>query len=369
MISGRRRFLQGALAALAASSVRVSRAQTAERLGIPGPYRGRVVSVQHPGSIAGGRYQAEPVRAMIDKGLMELTGAPAVPDAWRAFFSAGDVVGIKVNPTGQPHISTSREVLQAVIAGLRSAGVRASNVLVYDRYENMFLDGGYDKCLPPDVRWTTATKQISQFQLDMEGYDEEHYMEMALLLPGASLTDHHFRRSYVARFLTQQVDKMVNLTTLKHHQSAGVTLALKNMSHGLVNNVSRSHSTPTLNACGLFIPSVVDLPVIRAKVVLHIVEGLKGAYHGGPNGSTIGKYTWEHKTIYFATDPVALDHIGWKIIDQKRAEMKMLPVAVAAPDRVSTFLRAQPEHIEIAGSLGLGEFDEKKIDWRRCTLG
>lgn len=76
---------------------------------------------------------------------------------------------------------------------------------------------------------------------------------------------------------------------LKHRQSAGVTLALKNMSHGLVNNVSRSHVTTTANACGIFIPAVVDLPVIREKVVLHILDGVKAAYHGGP-GRKIGNY-------------------------------------------------------------------------------
>ena len=69
---------------------------------------------------------------------------------------------------------------------------------------------------------------------------------------------------------------------LKHHQSAGVTIGLKNMSHDLVNNVNRSHSTPTLNACGTFIPAVVNLPVIRQKAVLHICDGVKASYHGGP---------------------------------------------------------------------------------------
>ncbi len=51
------------------------------------------------------------------------------------------------------------------------------------------------------------------------------------------------RRSQVARFMTQEVKKLINLPALKDHQSAGVTLALKNLSHGLVNNVSRKPPT------------------------------------------------------------------------------------------------------------------------------
>ena len=61
-----------------------------------------------------------------------------------------------------------------------------------------------------------------------------------------------------------------------------MTLALKNLSHGLVNNVCRSHSSSTLNTCGQFIPAVVSMPVIRNKTVLHVLDGVKGLYHGGP---------------------------------------------------------------------------------------
>jgi hypothetical protein len=145
-----------------------------------------------------------------------------------------------------------------------------------------------------------------------------------------------------------------------------VTLALKNLSHGLVNNVSRSHSTPTLNTCGAFIPAVVSMPVIRNKTVLHILDGIRGLYHGGP--SARAEFVWEHRTLYFATDPVAMDHICWKEIDAKRKAVGMQPIAEAAPDKVSVFLRRQPEHIELAGALGLGIFQEGKIDHRRKAL-
>jgi hypothetical protein len=73
--------------------------------------------------------------------------------------------------------------------------------------------------------------------------------------------------------------------------------------------------------------------------------------------------------MYFATDPVALDHICWKEIDKKRVGAGMKPVAEAKPDQFSTFLNRQPEHIEIAGALGLGVFRESKIDLRRIPLG
>ena len=364
MHSGRREFLAQAAVAL---SQRPSAAAPGS-LGIPGPYRGRVISVHHSGSIVTGAYQQEAVRQMLHKGLIELTGAPSATEAWRVFVQPGDVVGIKLNPVGRPYVISAPEMVREIIAGLQDAGVKLADIVCYDRYRREFLDAGFDKWLPEGVRWTAATDRTHPFQLDMDGYDADHYMEMALVQPNApNAGDAHYRRSYVAKFLTKEVNKVVNLCLLKHHQSAGVTLALKNMSHGLVNNVQRSHSTRTLNACGTFIPAVVDLPVVRRKCVLHILDGVKGAWHGGP-GRRVAKYVWEHKTMYFATDPVALDRIGWKILDEKRAEKGMEPVAVAKPDADSTFLKMQPEHIEIAGAMGLGEFDEKKIDLKKIDL-
>jgi len=72
--------------------------------------------------------------------------------------------------------------------------------------------------------------------------------------------------------------------------------------------------------------------------------------------------------MYFATDPVALDKTGWKVIDAKRAEVGMASIAMSKPDDASHFLNCQVEHIEIAGSLGLGVFDDSKITVKKFSL-
>jgi uncharacterized protein (DUF362 family) len=325
--------------------------------------------VEHPGCIVSGQYQREAVRDMMHRGMMALTGAPSAAEAWRVLFQPGDVVGIKVNPVGQPHLISKPEVFQAIVEGLREAGVKLPDIVAYDRYKPQFLSGGFDKWLPEGVRWTWASDKVDgKFQLDMGGYDRDHYMEMALAMPGAPDGDRHYRRSYVAKFVTKDVSKIINLGVLKHHQSAGLTIALKNLSHGLVNNVARSHISSSNNACGAFIPAVVDVPAIRQKVVLNIIDGIQGGYHGGP-GRRVGKYLWEHKTLYFATDPVAVDRVGWSALDDKREQMGMKPLALAYKDDDSNFVRMQPEHVEIAGAIGLGVADESKIDVRRVKLG
>ncbi|MCB1018783.1 MAG: DUF362 domain-containing protein, partial [Acidobacteria bacterium] len=302
----------------ASATAAASGSSSAKKLGIPGPYPGRVVEVYHSGSIIGDEFQAEPLEQMLDKGMMELTHAPSVEEAWREFVEPGDVVGIKLNPVGRPAVISSPELTRAIIARLERVGIPKKDIVAYDRYGTEFEAAGFPAWLPEGVRWTSASPVSPKIQLDMDGYDADVYMEMPLIHPAYlseyKIDDPHLRRSYVAKFVTKEVNKIINIPLLKHHQSAGVTMALKNMSHGFTNNVSRSHASTTANACGLYIPAVVDLPIIREKVVLNILDGVKAAYHGGP-GTTVQKYTWPHRTMYFATDPVAMDKVGWKAID------------------------------------------------------
>ncbi len=333
---------------------------------MPGPFRGRVVAVESPGILAEGAYQPDAVQRAMRKGMGELTGAESWAAAWRRFFEPGDVVGIKVNPVGAPHVISDASVVREIIAGLEAAGVKRGDIVVYDRYRDQLFSAGFDRWLPEGVRTSSAVERFDEIQHGIVGYDPDHYVDLPLTHPGFGVEDVTARRSYAARFITREVTKLINLPVLKDHQSAGVTLALKNLSHGLVNNVSRSHSSRSLNACNTFIPAVVALPVIRNKTVLHILDGVKGVYHGGPSAHP--RFVWEHRTLYFATDPVALDRIGWEAIDAQRVAVGMKKLVEDTPDQFSTFVHRQPEHVEIAGALGLGEWDRGKIDLRQIKL-
>ncbi len=363
---GRRELLASSLFSAAAMQSRAAQTQT-QKLGLPGPYRGRVVAVSHSGSVSAGKYNRDAVRDMLHKGVMELTGAPSWQEGWRVFFQKGDVVGLKLNPVGRPHVMSSPETVQEIVACLNECGVRNQNIVAYDRYKREFEQAGFVKWLPEGVRWTAATDAYDEMQLDMAGYDEQHFVELPLLLPKGDPTNPHHRRSYLAKYITQDVSKLLNLCLLKHHQSAGITMALKNLSHGLVNNVSRSHVNASNNSCGSFIPAIVDHAIIRQKVVLNIGDAVIAGYHGGPGGG-VGKYMWDHKTMYFSTDPVAMDRTGWTALDAERVARGMKPIALAYQDKDSRFVRMQPEHVEIAGLLGLGESDPAKIDVRKVTL-
>src|SRR4051812_32844731 len=105
----RRQFLAATAAVLPAlEGVRIVSAAEPEaaadpkalagKLGVPGPYPGRVVEARNPAMIKGGVKDREAIRRTVARGMKELTGADDSVLAWRSFFEPGDVVGIKMNP-------------------------------------------------------------------------------------------------------------------------------------------------------------------------------------------------------------------------------------------------------------------------------
>jgi uncharacterized protein (DUF362 family) len=380
----RREFLQGVgMAAVACSPTAVFLAQAAGADGrhasaaelarrMPGPFPGRVVEVAHRGSVVQEEVRAEPVRAMVGRGMTELFGSDDAVQAWRRLFRRGDRVGIKVNPVGAPHAISNHATVHAVVEGLRSAGVLPADILVFDRYRRQFLRAGYRDHLPDGCRWECSVEDYDDVQLDIEGYDPHVFLAMELISPRhQDPRDDRYRRSHLSLIVSRRVDKIVNIAVLKDHGSGGVTLALKNLSHGCVNNVARSHGGPAFNSCNAFIPAVVALPQLRQKAVLHLIDGLRAVFQGGPSAKP--PFVWEHRAILLATDPVALDRIGWELVDAERTRRGLVPVARCGRLGVhepyaEAFDMRQPQHIDLAGALGLGVYERTRIQHRRVEL-
>jgi hypothetical protein len=357
--------------------------KTLTKLAAPGLYPGQVVEVRNPGMCRNGTRDAAAIKATMDRGIKELTGARDAVEGWKHFFEPGDVVGIKVVPNGQPYAHSSFEIVLEVIDKLKKVGVRTSDMFVYDRYRGEFMDAGYHKILPAGIRWGGLDPDGNQFTLDfpsfakdpIAGFDHDVFVWMDLIDYSADPKDDRKYRSHLGKLVTKTVNKIVAIPVLKDHGSAGVTGALKNMSHGTVNNVNRSHSTPFTNVCNQFIPQMVTHPIIRQKFVLQIMDGIRGVYQGGPfaRADSNGKWTWENNSILFATDPVALDHVEWDIVDAQRLKNNLPKVAAAgkaAIDPLGTegFDVRQPQHIALAGALGLGFFDYTSNKGRRFSV-
>jgi hypothetical protein len=394
---GRRRFLTAgalmpALAGISSAYVSAQEPKAAttgstsgKNWGIPGPYPGRVIEVRNPHMIRQGAKDRTAISAAVARGMKDLTGAGDVIEAWRSFFEPGDVVGIKMNPVGNPLANSSSELMLEVIAGLNAAGVKSKDIVVFERYRDEFIDAKMHQAVPAGIVWTGLGIRWNAMQVDLKGddlktgnldrvtgYDPDEFMVMECIGAELDPKDERTRRSHIGLLVTRRVNKLVLLPVLKDHGSAGVTGALKNMSHGLVNNVNRSHSTPDTNVCNQFIPQVVNHPVIRRKCVLHIMDGIKGVYQGGPSASR-PQWTWENNALFFATDPVAMDHVAWRYVDAKRKEMGLPPVGACGrlgldPLKTEGFDFRQPQHIPLAGHLGLGVFDFNSPKGRRHSI-
>jgi hypothetical protein len=339
---------------------------------LPGPYRGKVVEVFHPASVAEGKINQDAVRSMMSRGMCELTGAKDEAAAWKKFFKRGDVVAVKGSGVGEPLSISQHETLKEVFRGLSLAGVRNQDIIMYERYQVELFGAGFDRLIPEGARFAFVSHNANSTQTQTDNYDTKTYVEFPKVMTGVDDKDPVNHRSHLNVVVSQQATKVINVAALKDHASAGITMALKNMSHGFVNNVCRTHIDAGNNWCATFIPAIVAMPTIREKVVLHIGDGLIGTYDGGPGNWNQHFKTWEYRSLFFATDPVAMDRIGWEILDKKRVAEGLPKLAdsgiKATNPGFEQFDHRQPEHVLLAAKAGLGEADLKKIQHTRLKL-
>ena len=331
---------------------------------LPGPFPGRVVQVTDPGVHKEGKVQPEVVNAMFEKGLKKLTGVNP-KKSFKLFFDNKDIVGIKVNPVGPGIIATHLEVTDAVIAWLMKSGLKREQIIIWDRFDYMLRDAGYtaerfpgitiaglqtmdddaasgksqdnSRWLKPDGTHVSAGNfdQEVFYWADVEGDKEAPY-----------LNQHVFdgKYSYFGKLVTQKLTRIINIPAFKNTGN-GVSMATKNLGYAAICNTARLHRPLFFDVC----TEVLAFPVIRDKLVLNITDGLRGQYDGGPDGAA--QFTWDYNSLFFATDPFALDMVCHNLLLAKRKEMQ---VKVNEHPRYTEYLR-------YAEKLGLGIAAPEKI--------
>jgi uncharacterized protein (DUF362 family) len=334
--------------------------------GMPGAYSGKVVSVHSAKSIDEQTGQADPatVREMIARGMTTLTGDTNAAASWRKFFEPADVVGIKVNCSGAPHVCSNPVVVAEIVQNLVSTGVKPTNIFVYERFPDQLTSVNYPKYLPQGVNVVA----IEMTRKSIAGYDPRTYVEVDFF--GEDDT-----RSNLIRLVSNTFTKVINVPNMKDHGAAGVTGCLKNIAYGNFSNVARSHRNEKTNTLS-FIGTLASVEPLRSKTVLQIMDGLKGVWHGGPFVRD-PRFAFYPKQILIGTDPVAIDRQLIDVIEAKRREEGAPSVWDRSMQHVSpkhpldpnynAFIR-EPGHIEFAGGLGLGVYDQKKIANHRIEV-
>ena len=100
---------------------------------------------------------------------------------------------------------------------------------------------------------------------------------------------------------------------------------------------------------------------MRDKVVLNIMDGLRGQYDRGPVPAP--QFVWPLERLYVASDPVALDSVGFEVLLAKQIEAGRLPAARADE------IRKKHYGLAVAENLGLGIHKSRPIETRTIVLG
>ncbi len=332
---------------------------------LPGPYPGRVVRATRGGAMTEKGPDPKAVHEMFQAGIEKLTGKP-LGESFGLFFSKEDVIGIKVNPVGPGLISTNPAVVDEIVAWLEMGGVPRENIVIWDRFDYMLRDAGFTTERYPGIGLEgLQTMDESAFSgeseddsrwLDKEGnhvsarnFDRQVYYWADIEAPQDKgyLNQHVFngKESYFGTLLTQKLTKMINVPVFKNTGN-GISIATKNIGYGAICNTGRLHRPLFFDVC----TEVHAFPVIRDKLVLNVIDGLRGQYDGGPMPAA--DFTYDYNTLFFATDPFALDRTCHDILVNKR---KSVGVEVNEHPMFTDYLH-------YGEKLGLGIGDPEKIE-------
>lgn len=278
-----------------------------------------------------GKPDEKRVLDLLDRSIAAYTGRDHPVDAWKMIVQQGGgkdkVIGLKTNGLGGRGISTHLALVLAVAERLQQAGVRAGNILVWDRNARDLQACG--------LTINTDPSRMRCYGSDTSGFEDQ------VETWGSS-------RARFSKILTRECAMVINLPILKDHSMAGVTFAMKNM-YGVVERPQDLHA----GGCN---PGVADLnafPVIRQKIKLTVGDAMTSVYEGGPGFHP--EHLWQPNALIVGEDRVALDQTAWDILDRKRVEVGLPKLADAG---------RPPRYIATAADAahGLGVNDPKRIN-------
>ncbi len=329
---------------------------------MPGKYPAKVVQVNHDNCTSENKIIYQAAYDMVENGMLSLTGEKNIKAAWLKFVSPKERIGLKVNPVAGPQLSTSVEVTKAIVSQLEIAGIKRSNIIIWDRREEQLFEAGFNHENFPGIKIIGTERPENGSMYDENGKLHSLKMIDTTWYYWADCEDKYDsatipymvnegKYSYFTKIVTQMVDKIINVPILKNAGSS-VTLCLKNLAYGSVTNTGRLHKQLWAETCA----EVNAFPPLRDKVVLNIVDGIKGCFNGGPGANP--QFFCEYKTVLVGTDPVAVDRVGYDIVINERIKRGVQKEENA---RGRIFM-------DLAQNLNLGIAELEKIKWEKIEL-
>ena len=322
----RRKFLAqiGAAAAGLALDPRVLTAAGPRRKGPPRP---RVV-IARDDALATGRVNdhADLLRRLVDAALQKVTDAADTTTAWKHLFRPSDRIGIKVNTLG---LSTQPAVVDAIVAGLRAAGIAADKIIIWDRFDVELAQAGFK------LNRSGSGVHCRGTDAERIGSGYQQRIETSGLIG-----------SCYSRIVAEQIDALICVPVLKDHNLAGVSLGMKNF-YGAIHNPNKYHD----RNCDPYVVDVVSHRFIRPKWRLTVCDATRAQYHAGP-GRHPG-FAWPFGGLIVSTDFVAADAVAADLLERQRKAKGLQSLAEEG---------RPAKHIATAAASGLGTAELNRIE-------
>jgi hypothetical protein len=313
------------------------------------------------------------INEMADQGLMALTGASTVADAWRELlpqYQPGQTIAIKVNLNSNwehsldcqnkceincdqhdLRINALPQPVNALIRGLKLIGVDETDIWVYEASKPMterFVKR--ITSLYPDVTFFDDSDRGCQAH---ESWD----LTSVDFQPPGGIADPEDRR---LSNVVVKADYLINMPIMKKHGGAGLSLSFKNH-FGSIDIPGRLHPWifgPGTQHAGdhysLVYSPMVDIylnPNIADKTVLTVGDGL----YGDRKDNTNKPRRWDSfgndspNSLFFSRDPVAIDSVMADILHAEGYDGGVLGFA--------------DDYLKLAADEGLGVY-ERGDPWR-----
>lgn len=282
--------------------------------------------------------RAEVAERLLERVLTDLTGASNLVSALARFIHPSERVAIKVNGiAGQigHTVAVNFELIDPMVKGLIELGISPERITVYEQYPTYLMGSRVNVRkwqLPDGVRTGTHNNR-------------DHVMPRVRIWKNVP--------TRFCRFMTE-ADAIIDMTMMKDHSLCGFTGALKNITHGNVENPEDHHEHRASPQIAL----LYRHPVPLSRVRLHVVDAFKIIYDKGPLDKD-PRTRVPHGAVYASTDPVAIDTVGWKVIEDERKRRGGMTLEAAG---------RRPNYIEEAARLGLGVHDWNDIRLRSVTI-
>lgn len=292
----------------------------------PMPEKKSIVALAQSTKLQRVNHQVDQTAAadFISRAMIKITNASSPTAAWKSLFSPGETVGIKLSCLPGLPLSSSKGIVMAIVDGLLSIGIKEENIYIWDRTGRELENAGF---------------KISRLGLNIVGTD---YFTNGGYSPNIEISG-----SVGTCFskIMEKVDALISVPVLKDHDIAGVSIGMKNF-YGAIHNPNKFHG----NRCDPYVGDLCNHPLIKNKWRLTVCDASRVQIHNGPAFSP--KYAWEYGGLLVSCDPVALDYVGWQIIEEKRKKLGLKSLAME---------NREPTYIMSAAKLKLGNADMKNI--------